>query len=277
MSDSAPAQNPIDVTVPSAARMYDVLLGGNNNFASDRIAVEQLMVTAPNSRELAVNNRAFLRRVVRTIVGEYNIDQIIDHGSGLPTQDNVHQVAQRLNEHCRVVYVDNDPIVLTQGRALLDENDNVAVIEADMAETDRLLSHPRVQELIDFDRPLAALFVSVLHCVDDQKAAAMVRETVGRLAPGSVVVICQLVSDDPDVRDKVTTLMHEQTHGQWGRVRTEDDVDAYFEGLDVQPPGLGDVSLWRPDTEVLPRQRTHEWTEYGGLALVPAVPASSTT
>ncbi|MET8703311.1 SAM-dependent methyltransferase [Kitasatospora sp. NPDC004723] len=275
MSESAPAQRPIDVTVPSAARMYDFLLGGNSNFASDRLAVEELLVTAPNSRELAVNNRAFLRRVVRTIVAEYGIDQIIDHGSGLPTQDNVHQVAQRVNANCRVAYVDNDPVVLTHARALLDENENVAVIDADMADTDRLLTDRRLRMLIDLKRPVAALFVSVLHCVDDEKAAAMVRETLWRLAPGSVVVICQLVSDDPEVRRKVTALMDEQTHGQWGRVRTAREVDAYFEGLDVQPPGLGDVSLWRPDHEVLPRQRTQEWTEYGGLALVPPAPGTA--
>ncbi|MGW3185732.1 SAM-dependent methyltransferase [Kitasatospora sp. NPDC001119] len=273
MSDSTPAQNQIDATIPSPARMHDYLLNGNTNFASDRLAVEQLLAVAPSSRELAVNSRAFLRRAVRHIAREYGIRQFIDHGSGLPTQDNVHQVAQRVDGDCRVVYVDNDPVVITHGRALLDENDNVAVVDADMVRTDKLLTHPRLLKLIDLSEPVAALFVSVLHCVGDEQAAAVVRDTVGRLAAGSVVVICQFVSDDPRFRVAATDLMHEQTHGRWGRIRTEQDVRSYFEGLDIQPPGLGDVSLWLPDNEVLPRQRTTEWTQYGGLALVPAVAA----
>ncbi|WP_370103883.1 SAM-dependent methyltransferase [Streptacidiphilus sp. BW17] len=257
----------MDVSIPSAARMYDWLLGGANNYLADRLACEDLLKTAPSTRELALNNRAFLRRVVHTIAQDFGIRQFIDHGSGLPTQDNVHQVAQRVDPSSKVVYVDNDPIVLAHGRALLDENDNIAIIREDMADTEAVLDHPRLNQLIDFTQPVAALFVSVLHCIPDHRdPAAMIRKTAQRLAPGSVMVICQLVSEDPAIRKAVTDLMAEQTHGNWGRVRTQEEVQAYFEGLDIQLPGLVDVTYWRPDSEVVPRQKSHEWIEYGGLA-----------
>jgi S-adenosyl methyltransferase len=259
----------VDVTVPSAARMYDWLLGGSNNFVADRLACEDLLRTAPSTRELALNNRAFLRRVVRSIAQDYGIRQFIDHGSGLPTQDNVHQVAQEVDPACKVVYVDNDPIVLAHGRALLDENDNITIIDTDMADTEAVLGHDRVVGFIDFDQPVAALFVSVLHCIADVKQPEeMIRRTAERLVPGSVLVVCQLVSEDPEIRRIVTELMDEQTKGNWGRVRTQDEVRSFFEGLEIQQPGLVDVSDWRPDSEVLPRQRSQEWIEFGGLAVV---------
>ncbi|MEV0537061.1 SAM-dependent methyltransferase [Kitasatospora sp. NPDC050463] len=266
--DEDPLNGKIDLSVPSAARMYDFLLGGTNNFLSDRLAVEDLLKTAPSSRELALNNRAFLRRVVKYIASHYQIRQFIDHGSGLPTQDNVHQVAQQIHRGTKVVYVDNDPVVLSQGRALLDENDDVAIVAADMTKPAAIRSHPKVKDFIDFSRPVAALFVSVLHCVPDPEPARLLRETIQHLAPGSVVVICQLVSEDKVVRDGVTRLMAEQTNDNWGRVRTEAEVRTYFDGLQIEPPGLVDVTDWRPDSEVLPRQRTREWIEFGGLAVV---------
>ncbi|QKW19600.1 SAM-dependent methyltransferase [Kitasatospora sp. NA04385] len=263
---------PVDVSVPSAARMYDWLLGGRNNFPSDRAACEQLLEIAPSTKELALNNRAFLRRVVREIAQRYGIRQFIDHGSGLPVQDNVHQVAQAVAPESRVVYVDNDPIVLSYGRALLDENPNVAIVGADMTDTGAVHGDGRVRELIDFTEPVAALFVSVLHCVPDKAdPAGMIRRTVERLAPGSVVVICQLVSERAEIRDAVTRLMEEQTGGRWGRVRTQEEVRGYFEGLRIEEPGLLDVTDWLPDRDprFVRRQLTDEWIEYGGLALVP--------
>ncbi|MEV7779363.1 SAM-dependent methyltransferase [Kitasatospora sp. NPDC088351] len=259
----------IDVNTPSAARMYDWLLGGRNNYDADRIACEELLQTAPSTRELALNNRAFLVRVVRHIAQRYEIRQFIDHGSGLPTQNNVHQVAQAVHPDCKVVYVDNDPMVLSYGRALLDENPNVAIVDADMVDTAAIRAG--ASTLIDFSKPVAALFVSVLHCIPDEKdPRAMIERTVQSLARGSVVVICQLVSPHQHVRETVTRLMERQTDGHWGEVRTEADVHQFFavDRLTVDKTGLLDVTNWNPDTEVFPRQRTNEWTEYGGLATV---------
>ncbi|MEU5129224.1 SAM-dependent methyltransferase [Streptomyces mobaraensis] len=267
----------IDPNVPSVARMYDWLLGGIENYQSDRTACSELLKIAPSSREIALHNRAFLRRVVGILVRDYGVEQFLDHGSGLPTQDNVHQVAQRIDPDCRVVYVDNDPIVLAHGRTTLDENRNTAVVSADMRDTDEIFGHQAVRDLLKPGRRTAALFVSVLHCLPDTGDAEDPREVVRRtaerlreLGPGNLMVICQLVSDDPAIRRQVTELMARSTGGKWGRVREKEEVRAYFDGLDVLDPGLVDVIDWRTDpTAPLPAKRPEEWVEWGGVARLP--------
>ncbi|NNN29440.1 SAM-dependent methyltransferase [Streptomyces sp. S3(2020)] len=261
----------IDATVPTAARMYDYYLGGKDNYAVDRAATEELDKVVPSTRALALNNRRFLQRVVGTLAQEYGIRQFLDHGSGLPTQNNVHQVAQRIDPTSRVVYADNDPMVLVHGRALLDQNDRTAVIQADMRDTDVIFSHPDTQRLIDFSQPVGVLFNSVFHCIPDSDTEgplAVVKRVTERLAPGSCLVMCQLVSEDPKVRDFVTDFMDKATQGHWGRVREEKDVAQWFEGLEILEPGLVEVSTWRPDSEVAPRQLTHEWVEFGGCGRI---------
>lgn len=261
----------IDATVPTAARMYDYYLGGKDNYAVDRAACEELDKVVPSTRALALNNRRFLQRVVGTLAQEYGIRQFLDHGSGLPTQNNVHQVAQRIDPTSRVVYADNDPMVLVHGRALLDQNDRTAVIQADMRDTDVIFSHPDTQRLIDFSQPVGVLFNSVFHCIPDSDTEgplAVVKRVTERLVPGSCLVMCQLVSGDPEVRDFVTDFMDKATQGHWGRVREEKDVAQWFEGLEIMEPGLVEVSTWRPDTEVAPRQLTHEWVEFGGVGRI---------
>ncbi|MEU5401485.1 SAM-dependent methyltransferase [Streptomyces sp. NPDC005963] len=259
----------IDTTVPSVARMYDYYLGGSDNYESDREACEELLKQVPSTKELAVNNRRFLQRVVRLLASEYGIRQFIDHGSGLPTQDNVHQVAQAVAPESRVVYVDNDPIVLAHGRALLNENDRTAVIQADMRDTEGIFTHEETTRLIDFTQPVAALFVSVMHCIpDEDDPAALVRRVAEKLVPGSCLVVCQLVSDRPEIRKFVTDFMAEATGGHWGRVREQREVAAYFEGFNILDPGLVEVSTWRPDSDLAPVQQTHEWLEWGGVATI---------
>jgi hypothetical protein len=258
----------IDASVPTAARMYDYYLGGKDNYAADRAAVEELDKVVPSTRALALNNRRFLQRVVRTLTQEYGIRQFLDHGSGLPTQDNIHQVAQRIDPDVHVVYVDNDPMVMVHGRALLEQDERTTVIHADLRDTDAIFGHEDTRRLIDFDQPVAVLFNSVFHCIPDSETdgpPAVVRRVVERLAPGSYLVMCQLVSADPAVREFVTDFMDKATQGHWGRVREEKDVEAWFDGLDILEPGLVEVSTWRPDTEVSPRQLTQEWIEFGGV------------
>lgn len=262
----------IDATVPTAARMYDYYLGGKDNYAADRAATEELDKVVPSTRRLALNNRRFLQRVVRILTQEYGIRQYVDHGSGLPTQDNVHQVAQRVDPTTHVVYADNDPMVLVHGRALLEQDKRTVVIQADMRDTDGIFGHPETQRLIDFSEPVCVLFNSVFHCIPDDDAdgpLALARRVRERLAPGSFMVMCQLVSEDPEVRKFVTDFMGQATHGNWGRVREPKDVESYFEGLEVLEPGLVEVSTWRPDTEVAPRQLTQEWIEFGGVGRLP--------
>lgn len=251
--------------------MYDYYIGGKDNYAADRAACEELDKVVPSTRALAVNNRRFLQRVVKVLAEDFGIRQFLDHGSGLPTQNNVHQVAQRVDADSHVVYVDNDPMVLVHGEALLDENASTAVIHADLRATEAIFSHPDTERLIDLSQPVAVLFNSVFHCIPDSEAdgpLAVVRRVTERLVPGSYLVMCQLVSEDPEVRAFVTNFMDQATQGNWGRVRQEKDVAELFEGMDILEPGLVEVSTWRPDGEAAASQSTLEWIEFGGVARI---------
>lgn len=272
MSQGEPPQHemrPVETENPSVARMYDYYLGGRNNYEVDRAACAALSAQAPSTEILAQNNRRFLRRVVHVLAAEYGVRQFIDHGSGLPTQDNVHEVAQRVHPDARVIYIDNDPIVLAHGKALLKTDENTDVIRADMRDTERIFAHPSVKRLIDPTQPTAALFVSVLHCIpDEDNPGRLVRDVARRLGAGNFMVICQLVSDEPRVRTWVTEFMRESTGGNWGRVRERYEVDRYFDEMEVLPPGeLVDVSKWRPE-DLAPKQPGDEWIEYGGVARI---------
>ncbi|MFJ4519206.1 SAM-dependent methyltransferase [Streptomyces sp. NPDC088770] len=259
----------VDVTIPSVARMYDSLLGGQDNYPADRAACRALLKNVPSMRELALNNRQFLRRVVHVLAAAYGIRQFIDHGSGLPTQDNVHEIAQRVDASSRVVYIDNDPIVRTIGGVLLESNENTAVLQADMRATDEIFASAPVRRLIDLQQPVAALFVSVLHCIpDDDRPADLVARVADRLPAGSMMVVCQLVSASPQVRDFVTHFMDVQTQGHWGRVRERKDVADFCTVLDIVEPGLVEVSTWRPGVDAVPAQLSWEWEEYGGVGFV---------
>ncbi|MCX4659141.1 SAM-dependent methyltransferase [Streptomyces uncialis] len=260
----------IDTRTPSVARMYDWLLGGVDNYRSDRDACADLLRIVPDSQALALNNRAFLRRIVHYLAAERGIRQFLDHGSGLPTRDNVHEIAQREDPDSRVVYIDNDPIVHAHARARLEHNDRTAVLHADMTETTAIFGHPDVRRLIRRHQPTAALFVSVAHCLKDEQVLPMFRRVKDRLAPGSVMVICQLVSERADIRDQVTALMKNATDGAWGRVRSKAEVAEYFDqlGLTAIKPGLVNVTTWGAESDVVPRQRTGDWEEWGGAAVL---------
>ncbi|WP_037914990.1 SAM-dependent methyltransferase [Actinacidiphila yeochonensis] len=259
----------IDVTVPSVARMYDYLLDGKDNYPADRSATEELLLTVPSMKVLALNNRQFLRRVVRVLAEEYGIKQFVDHGSGLPTQDNVHEIAQRVHPDARVVYTDIDPIVLAHGRALLEQNENTAVLQADFRDTKSIWESPEVKRLINPDEPVAALFVSVLHCIKDADAPdAVIQRVRDRLRPGSFLVVCQLVSEDPDVRRQVTEFMAQETGDHWGQVRRESDVAHYLRGTELLEPGLVEVSTWQQNSDLALEQPSYEWIEFGGVGRI---------
>jgi hypothetical protein len=263
----APPQ--IDLSKPSVARWYDYLLGGKDNYQVDREAAEALLAIAPSGRDLAVSNRRFLQRAVRYIAEHEAIEQFLDHGSGLPTQDNVHQIVQRFAPDSRVVYVDNDPVVLAHGHALLADDQQTIVITADMRDADGILEDPEVRRLIDLGEPVAVLFVSVLHCIpDSDDPAGLVKRVMERVAPGSCLVLSHLVSDDPEIRQKITDFTLAATHGNWGRVRTAEEVETWFDGLELLSPGLVEASQWRPDSHDRAPD-TMEWIEFAGVARKP--------
>ncbi|NEW71035.1 hypothetical protein G4H13_11630 [Streptomyces rapamycinicus] len=261
----------IDVSRPSVARMYDHLLGGTDNYQVDREACEKLLRLAPSSRELALVNRAFLGRAVRYLAREQGVRRFLDHGSGLPTRPNVHQVAQEVDPASEVVYIDNDPVVLAHGEIMLAEDPRTtAVLNADIRDTTKIVESGAVRRLLRDDQPVAALFVSVLHCIpDDDDPWELVRRVCQQLPRGSYLVISQLASDDPELRRSITDFMQEITDNSWGTVRSYSEVDRFFEGHDVLvTPEPVEVSRWLPDSELAPRQRSKEWIEYGGVARI---------
>ncbi|MFD4954077.1 SAM-dependent methyltransferase [Streptomyces sp. NPDC058451] len=262
----------MDVSKPSVARMYDHLLGGTDNYRVDREACDELLRLAPSTRDLALVNRGFLVRAVRYLARDCGVRRFLDHGSGLPTRPNVHQVAQEVDPSSEVVYMDNDPVVHAHGRMMLAEDPvTTAVLEADMRDTDQIFDSPEVRRLLRSGQPVAALFVSVLHCIPRRDDPwALIRRVTERLPQGSYLVISQLASDDVELRNKITDFMADITGNQWGEVRSISDVEKFFEGLDL----LGteepvEVSRWLPDSDLAPRQRTEEWIEYGGVARIP--------
>jgi hypothetical protein len=261
----------IDPSKAHVARMYDYYLGGSHNFEADRLACEELDKVVPGTRGLCVNNRAYLVRVVRALAAEHGIRQFIDIGSGLPTQDNVHQVARRVHPDSRVVYVDSDPIVSMQGRALIADDDSTAFILHDVRRTEEILSHPETRRLIDFSQPVAALYFSFFHQIPDlDDPAALIATMMGSLAAGSFVAMSHLIAADPELRQRLTQIMLTATKGNWGRVRTTVEVNRFFAGLEVIPPGLVEITTWRPDG-VAAVEQTFGWIEYGGVARKPSI------
>ena len=236
----------VDVSVPNMARMYDYAIGGKDNYAADREAVERLFAMSPENRYVPLANRRFLGRAVR-YVAESGIDQYLDLGAGLPSQGNVHEVAKAVDPGARTVYVDNDPVVTAHARALLVAGDpTVTIVEADVRDPARILADPEVLRVVDFSRPLAVLFVSLLHGVTDaEDPAALVRAFVDRLVPGSYVILSHLTREGqpPElVRAKEAVFARTDTVF---RYRSRDEILAMFDGLELVEPGLTPVTSWR--------------------------------
>jgi S-adenosyl methyltransferase len=256
----------IDPSTAHVARMYDYYLGGDNNFEADRIACMELDKLVPGTRGLAINNRNYLVRVVRTLARDYGVRQFIDMGTGLPTQNNVHQVAKSAQAGARVVYVDNDPLVSIHAKALIPGDGSTAFLLEDARNIAGILSHPDTRALIDFGEPVAVLYISFLHQISDgDDPAALVRLMMDQCAPGSFLAISHIVSPDPELRARLTGLMLNATAGNWGRVRTRAEVDRFFGGLEAIPPGRVEITTWRPD-DTATEEQTFDWIEYGGVA-----------
>ncbi|RDI63515.1 SAM-dependent methyltransferase [Nocardia pseudobrasiliensis] len=242
MTDSTTTR--VDQSRPSIARVYDYLLGGKDNYAVDREIGDFFIKDLPGSVAIAFANRQALIRAVGHIAVD-GVRQFIDFGSGLPTADNVHQVAQRRDPGARVVYVDNDPIVLAHGRALLATDDNTTVITADLREPEEIFAHPEVRRLIDFDQPVGLVFSAILHHLnDDERPADLVRWWVDRVPAGSEVYISHFQSG----HNEETRLAEQKLQGSFGRGRwrNDDEILALFGDLEVLAPGLELCTLWRP-------------------------------
>jgi hypothetical protein len=241
----------VDATTPNHARVYDYMLGGKDNFAADREAGDRLVAVIPDLPVLAHANRQFLVRVVR-FLAEAGIRQFLDLGTGIPTSPSVHEVARSVDPSARVVYVDNDPIVVVHNHALLATDDGVITIEADIRRPKEVLSNPELQALIDFDEPVGLLLLAVTHLVAPAEDPGGIVATLrDQLAPGSYLALCQLAADsDP------------AGVAQFGEIyanspvkitfRTRDEIQQLFDGFELLPPGLVDIPDWRPETKIRP-------------------------
>jgi O-methyltransferase involved in polyketide biosynthesis len=254
VEDQRPVPAGIDVSTPNVARVWDYQLGGKDNYAADRAAAEAVnealrRANAPTGQDAAQENRAFIRRVVRFFAEEAGIRQFVDIGAGLPTQGNVHEIAQRVTPDARVVYVDYDPVVVVHGRALLAGDDNVHIVQADMRQPEGILQHPELRSRIDLGQPVAVLLIAVLHLLTaEDNPAEMVARVIGALPPGSYLAITHATREEhaqaADVlaeefaRLRITTPI---------LPRTRAEIAQFFTGLELVRPGLVFASDWRPD------------------------------
>ncbi|WP_067561955.1 SAM-dependent methyltransferase [Nocardia acidivorans] len=237
----------VDMSKPSIARVYDYLLGGQDNYAVDREVGDYFRNDLPGSVAIAFSNRYALVRAVEEMT-RLGIRQFLDMGSGLPTADNVHQVAQRWIPDARVVYIDNDPIVLAHGRALLADEKTTTVIQADLQKPLDIRANPEVLRLIDFDQPIGVIFSATLHHLQDEEdPAAVVRFWARETAPGSLFYISHFRSGD-NAETKAAEGMLQTTFGR-GRWRTDEEILDLFGDLEILDPGLVACGLWRTTAE----------------------------
>ena len=273
MSQQEPAPPAVDVEVAHPARRYNYWLGGKDHFAADRASGDAIEAAFPHIRTAAVENRRFLRRAVRLLSAEHGVRQYLDVGTGLPTADNTHEVAQAIDPTVHVVYVDNDPLVLTHARALLtsDPRGRTAYLPADLREPEVILKHPDLTATLDLSRPVAVMLIAVLHFLhDDAEAEAAVRTLMAAVPPGSFLTLTHATADllPPGT---VETLSSGQVKGSSSFAgRTRAQVARFFEagGLELIDPGLTVVSDWRPDPGVTPPPAEHV-SVYGAVARKP--------
>ena len=274
MADDAAARPGVklDTTVSHSARIWNYWLGGKDNYAVDREAGDKVAAMLPSIVAQARADRAFLGRAIRYLAGEEGIRQYLDIGTGLPTADNTHQVAQRVAPESRIVYVDNDPMVLTHARALLTSTPEGACdyIEGDLRKPDKILA--QAARTLDFTKPVALMLLGVVHHIPDTgQAYSIVRHLVSALAPGSFLAI-----------NHSTSAIHgaamEEAVAHWNQVgtpsmtlRTPEQIAAFFGGLDLVPPGVVSCSRWRPSLTPAGGQPV-EVDEFCGVARKPQAP-----
>ncbi|XVU22835.1 SAM-dependent methyltransferase [Actinoplanes sp. CA-054009] len=233
---------------PHPARVYDYLLGGKDNFAADREAAHRGLRANPDSRIPPRENRLFLRRAVR-FLSEQGIDQFLDIGTGIPSAPSVHHVAQGINPHARVVYVDNDPIVLAHARALLtgDSRGRTSYLGADLRDVEAILGSATVRDTLDLDRPVGLLLIAVLHFIGDEDDPwGIVERLLAALPPGSCLALSHLTGDfRPEAWEQITEVYRRQ--GVTMRVRSRPEIERFLTGLEPVDPGLRVLPAWRPE------------------------------
>jgi hypothetical protein len=251
-TDAPPLPTYIDTTKASIARVYDAALNGKDNYEIDREVLRQVQQVAPEVCRLGVDNRDFLIRVTRFIASQTDVTQFLDCGSGLPTAENTHQVAQRIQPDARVVYIDNDPVVLAHGRALLEENDQTHFSAADIFKPDQIINDEVVRKYLDFSEPIALFQLGTLHHYDGERSPqSIMAEYIDALPSGSYVAISHFF--DPETPSELSELARKMEqvflHSPMGTgvFRTRAEIEGMFPGLELVHPGLVRCVDWWPD------------------------------
>ncbi|MDQ1294417.1 MAG: hypothetical protein QG608_2300 [Actinomycetota bacterium] len=236
----------IDVTKPSVARIYDYFLGGKDNFAVDRQAAAEVLKLAPDTYEGALANRSFLVHAVRTMATA-GVRQFLDLGTGIPTSPSVHEVAREICPQARVVYVDNDPIVMAHNRALLAREPGVVTVMHDVRDPGAVFEDPLVRQTLDFSEPVGMLMIALLHFIPVSQGPHLMESYRKQLAPGSHLAVSVACSDGASVETlaKIEKIYDKAT--AQGVFRTRAQIQELFEGFHLLEPGLGSISQWRRD------------------------------
>jgi SAM-dependent methyltransferase len=238
----------LDTNVAHPARVYDYWLGGKDNYAADRAAAEAAIAAFPAVISGVKANRAFLGRAVRFLTAEAGIRQFLDVGTGLPTADNTHEVAQAIAPEAKVVYADNDPIVLVHARALLTGSaGTTSYVDADLRDTEKVLEE--AAHNLDFSQPIAVILLGILQLIpDDDEPYAIVEQVLDALCPGSFLVISHPTGDiDSEAMTEMARRLNERSAPAQMTLRSHDQISHFFDGLDLIEPGVVPVNCWRPD------------------------------
>ena len=273
MAGMADERGPRDISrinpnIPHSARVYDYLLGGKDNFEADRRVAEAGIAAFPQTAHSARASRAFLARVVRFLAAEAGIRQFLDIGTGLPSGENVHEVAQAVAPDSRIVYVDNDPIVLVHAEVLLRSAPQgvTAYLDGDLREPGKILR--AAAETLDFGQPVAVLLLGILHLIEDSSdPGGIVATLAGAVPPGGYLAICHLASDIyPEMAAFARNVNERQAHNPLV-LRDRARVASFFDGLDLVEPGVVQISKWRPRDDA---EESAPGALWGGVARKPA-------
>ncbi|GAA5114176.1 SAM-dependent methyltransferase [Pseudonocardia adelaidensis] len=254
----------IDVTTPHSARIWNYWLGGKDNYQADRDAGDEFLAIYPAQRDKARACRRFLLRAVRYTAAEAGVRQFLDIGTGLPTADNTHEVAQRVAPEARIVYVDNDPLVLAHARALLTSTSEgvTRYIDADLRDPDEILA--QAARTLDFSQPIALLLIGVLgHMADYDEARSIVSRLLEALPPASYLVHCD--GDDTSPAYTAALERYRDSGGVPYNVRTREQIAGFYEGLEPVEPGVVPIQSWRPEPNDI--GSPVDVAEFGGVGL----------
>lgn len=240
----------VDMDTPSAARMYDYLLGGGHNFEADRVLVDKILAAQPNARTVARANRDFLRRAVNFMLAN-GVRQFLDLGSGIPTVGNVHEIALRIAPESRVVYVDFEDVAVAHSQLILEDTARATIVQADVTRPEDVLNAPETTTLLDFDQPVGVLMLALLHFVGpDRDPVGAIRKYQSAMAPGSWLGITHFDSGLlPEAnKDALVELMRNSANPAYPRSRAE--ITELFGDFELAEPGLVAAPLWRPEVEI---------------------------